>query len=137
MWLSKRIVVRSVFDRVQGFTLFEVVVGLAVTGLILTVLAPVFGRNFIETRTVESRLALSTAARSLLEALPARNDLAEGLVSGTNGIVRWTLEATPLPQGKEEQPSAWRPYKIILDLKTKDGLRTRLETVRLAKKKKP
>ncbi|MFM7083662.1 MAG: prepilin-type N-terminal cleavage/methylation domain-containing protein [Hyphomicrobium sp.] len=136
MWLYKRIFWRCGYQHVQGFTLFEVVIGLAVTGLILTVLAPVFGRNFIETQTVESRLALSTAARSLLEALPARNDLAAGLVSGTNGTIRWTLEATPLPQNKGEQPSAWIPYKIILNLKTKDGLGTRFETVRLAKKKK-
>lgn len=119
----------------RGFTLFEVLIALAVTGILLTALAPVFGRNFRETRTVESRLALSAAARSLLEALPARNDLSAGLVSGSSGAIRWTLEASPLSQGKGEQPTSWIPYKIVLNLKTKDGLGTRIETVRLAKKK--
>ena len=121
--------------RAAGFTLLEALIALAAAGAIIAALAPPFGANARNARMSESRIALAAAERSLLDILPARDKLANGEARGVLNGVDWRMRVTSIPRVIEEgqQQSPWSAYAIVVDFTTRDGLTSRLQTVRLGR----
>lgn len=122
----------------RGFTLIEAVVALAILGLGLAALIPVFGdvldRNF--------RSSSQVMAASLAQSLTARLGADLALVPGTsrgsldNGY-RWELAVAPY--GADEDRAAWpmAPYQVQATVLWQAGGRERsvtLTTLRLVPK---
>jgi prepilin-type N-terminal cleavage/methylation domain-containing protein len=118
-----------------GFTLLEVLVALAACGAIIAAIAPAFSANARNARLAESRIALAAAERSLLDILPARDKLTDGVARGVINGVDWRMRVTSLPHEVEEgqAPVPWIAYSIVVDFSTRDGMTSRIETVRLGR----
>ena len=128
----------SVGDRGRaGFTLIEVLVALGVCGIVIAAIAPMVGMNALHARQSDSRLALIAAQRSVLDILPAREDLRAGTVSGSINGVRWRLQATAIPRDPRAPPYPWLAFRIAINLETADGLTGRVDTVRLGRAPQP
>lgn len=116
-----------------GFTLIEVLVALGVCGIVIAAIAPAVGMNALHARQADSRLALVAAQRSVLEILPAREDLRAGATNGTLNGVKWRLQATTIPPDPKAPPLPWLAFRIVVLLETVDGLTARMDTIRLGK----
>ena len=120
-------------SRSAGFTLLETLVALAICGLVIGTLAPMFAMNARRVRSVDDRLAVIGAGHRLLETLPSREQMTEGVRNGMMDGVRWRLEATALPLNSEvDQAQPWIPYKLVIELSANDFTR-RIETIRLGR----
>lgn len=120
--------------REAGFTLFEVLVALGVCGFVIAALVPVLRANATQARGMDGRLALVLAERRMLESLPARDDLTEGVTTGRLDDVAFRMQTRELPVDIDpERPIAWRPFLVVVDFEAADGRKSRMSTVRLGK----
>jgi general secretion pathway protein I len=99
--------------RAAGFTLIETVVALAILGLGLAVLFPVFADVLDRNFRADSQSLAASLAQSLTARLGADLPLAAGTSNGRfeNGY-RWELAISPY--GEAEDRSAWpmAPYQV-------------------------
>ena len=123
-----------VASRNGGFTLFEVLVALGVCGVMVASFVPVVRANVAQARSADGRLALVMAERSVLEAMPARGELEEGVVNGKiDGVAfRMTIRALPVDVDPEH-PIPWQPYRIDVNLQAPDGRAGQFSTIRLGR----
>ena len=120
--------------RDAGFTLFEVLVALGVCGFVIAALVPVLRANALQARSADGRLALVLAERRILESLPARDEMREGVTNGRIDDVSFRIEARALPDDSDpERPLPWQAFRLVIDLEAADGRTSRVSTTRLGK----
>lgn len=124
--------------RYRGFTLIETVVALAILGLGLAVLIPVFGDVLDRNARADARATAASLAQSLLARLDNDLPLAPGTTTGRfdNGY-RWEIAITPY--GDDADRGAWplTPYQVLATVAWPAGQAERsvmLTTLRLAPK---
>lgn len=85
-------------ERERGFTLIEVLVALAVLGLVLTAVFRIYGTGVLNVGHGVDELRLALAAEAILERTRLDLDPRLGSVDGTleDGI-SWRMQARPLP----------------------------------------
>jgi prepilin-type N-terminal cleavage/methylation domain-containing protein len=122
----------------RGFTLLETLVAMAILGLGLAALYPVFGAMLDRDAQAQSAATAASLARSLAARLDVDLPLALGTSAGNfaDGY-RWTMKIQPY--GGDEDRSAWplRPYEIETSVFWPAGGAERsltLTTLRLAPK---
>jgi len=119
--------------RDAGFTLIESLVALAVVAIELAAIGALVGGNFRATRSLEARLALVETMRTILTALPDREQLEPGDLSGELGDHRWRLDVMPFVADFVD-PSGlgpWVPQAVVIRVQSPTGELLRVDTVRL------
>ena len=119
-----------------GFTLIEVLVAVAIAGLLLIPLFHVFSANINRSAQADASIEATLIAESMLETLGARLPLAPG--ESVADEDRFAIVASVQPYTGANAPPADRyviPYELSVNVSWQEGRRKRsitLRTVRLA-----
>jgi general secretion pathway protein I len=121
--------------RVQGFTLIEALVALAIIAAVLSSIGAVIGTTVKGTKSIDQRLALTGAAETVFAALPPRNALKPGRQSGELAGHRWRVDVAPLNAAAMEGPQArFVPLAVNMRVQAPGGPAIQVTTVRLVPK---
>ncbi len=128
---------RSTERREAGFTLIEVLVALALVAVVIAAVGSLMAANVHGTRSFERHVALMQAERAaMIAAVPPREQLEEGTLSGQADGYRWTVDVSPLGgEWADRTPGmVWAPELVRIRVRAPDGATSDLRTVRLLKR---
>ena len=116
-----------------GFTLMEVLVALAVVAVSLSSLGMLIATTTRGTRSIERHLTELETTRSILAALPDRDQLVPGNLTGERAGHRWRVDVLPFvaPDIDPQQTTKWTPLAITVTVQSPDGGSTQVDTIRL------
>lgn len=119
-----------------GFTLIEVLVALAVVTVSLVAIGSLIATTIRGMRAIDSRLALIETARAVETALPDRDQMIPGNLSGEMGDHRWRIDVTPLVIGDvaAQRVNPWLPQTVTIQVRSPGGSILQLDTVRLRRR---
>ena len=117
-----------------GFTLIEVLVALAVVAASLAAIGSLIATSVRGVRAVEQHVALVERARTIMAALPRRDELAIGQAAGESGGYRWQVTVLPYPIGQTGAASQWVPRTVVTTVRSRSGTAVQLHTVRLVRR---
>ena len=118
-----------------GFTLIEALVALAIVVVLLSSIGALIASSARGSRSIEARLSRLEAARSIMAALPSRDQLRPGAVSGQIGRHLWRIDVLPFAQ--DSGPSGhleWVPQAIAVTVKAANGALMEIDTIRLQRR---
>ena len=120
-----------------GFTLIEAVVALSIVAAALASIGSLIATSAHGTRSIESRLTRLETARSIMSALPDRDQLVPGTLSGALANHRWQVDVLPYAsQNLNPQSTAqWVPQTVIVTIQAPTGAAMKIETIRLQRVK--
>lgn len=116
-----------------GFTMIEALVALGVIAISLAALGSLIAGNVRATRWVADRLSLVDTARSVLTALPDRQQLSDGDSRGDISDYAWRVDVLPFRADfvDPQRATRWIPKTIVIRVQSPTGQILRLDTVRL------
>lgn len=116
-----------------GFTLVEVLVALVVVAVSLAAIGSLVATNIRATRALDQRLALVETARAIVTALPAREQLIPGNLSGEVADHPWRVDVLPFAANfiDSRQPTPWVPQTVVVRVRSPTGQVLRIDSVRL------
>jgi prepilin-type N-terminal cleavage/methylation domain-containing protein len=127
----------------RGFVLLEVLVAVAVAGVILVALLRSFVGTWWGINTVREEAEAMLIARSLVNTVAPRNNTTEIAQQGSIGRYRWAVEVKrtvtpPSPGLAPADPEAattnpWMLYRVAVVVTAPNGRRTTLATNRLSR----
>ncbi|MBO0734566.1 MAG: type II secretion system protein [Methylocapsa sp.] len=119
----------------EGFTLIEVLVALAVAAISLAAISSLMAANIRGSGKIAQHLALSSALRAVEAALPDRNGLGPGSLSGEMHGQNWTVDIAPfaIDFDNPRARALWAPVEIVITVQSPSGGQQQLRMVRLAK----
>ena len=118
--------------RKAGFTLIEVLVALAIVAISLSSIATLIATTVRGTRTIEGNVARLEVARAIVTALPDRDQLAPGDISGELGHHRWHIRVSPFAAGTgPTQQTLWVPQAVVITVQSPAGAPMQISTIRL------
>jgi general secretion pathway protein I len=119
-----------------GFTLIEALVALTIVATSLSAIGALIATSVRGTRSIEGRLARIETARAVATALPDRDQLAKGGMSGDLAGHRWRIDVGPYPQMNTggKQPHPWVPEHVVLSIDSAAGGTLQIDTVRLRRR---
>jgi general secretion pathway protein I len=128
---------RSIERRDAGFTIIEVLVALALVTVVIVAIGSLMATNVRGVRSFEQHVALMQATRTAMTAaIPPRDALQPGTVSGQADGYRWTVDVSPLG-GDWTVPNsdlAWVPELVRVRVRAPGGAMSDVRTVRLARR---
>ena len=119
-----------------GFTLIEVLVALAIVAISLSSIGPLIATTVRGTRTIEANLARLEIARAIATALPDRDRLVPGDISGEIARHRWHVNVSPFASANvtQQQQASWTPQIVVITVRSPVGAPMQISTVRLLKR---
>ena len=121
----------------RGFVLIEVLVAVAVAGVILVALSRSFLSTWFGISTVREEAETMLIARTLISAVTPRENASEIVQKGTIGRYNWALEVKKTPVAAagavDETPFPWTLYRVGVVVTAPNGRRTSIETSRLSR----
>jgi general secretion pathway protein I len=113
-----------------------VLVALAVVAVSLSSLGMLIATTTRGTRSIERHLIELETARSILAALPDRDQLAPGNLTGERAGRRWRVDVLPFvaPDIDPQLTTKWTPQAITVTVQSPDGGSTQVETIRLRRR---
>jgi len=116
-----------------GFTLIEVVVALAIIAVSLTSIGALIATTARGTRAIEGRLTRLEIARAIATALPDRDQLLPGDLSGEIAGHRWHVNISPFVSANVDprQRTLWMPQTVVVTVRSPGGAPVEIATVRL------
>lgn len=116
-----------------GFTLIEVLVALSIVALALSSIGALIASAARGNRSVEAHLVSLQTARAVMTAIPDRDQLVPGTLTGTTGDQHWRLDVSPLAVARAaKQPkSPWVPQTVVVSVRSPIGTELQITTVRL------
>jgi general secretion pathway protein I len=118
----------------EGFTLIEALVALAIVAASLASIGALIATTARGTRSIEQRLFRLEAARAAMTALPDRDQLALGSVSGELDGHRWRLEVAPLVDAAVNPRELWLPQTVVIAVQSPGRGILEIPTVRLRRR---
>ena len=118
----------------QGFTLLEALVALAVMSAGLAAIGQLGFATVAAAHRAETRFFLTATARKAFAALPPRQALGDGALSGEIDGVDWRLQSSPYPftaLGAPPGVAAWVPQAMRLIVSRPTGGQMIVDTIRL------
>jgi general secretion pathway protein I len=121
---------------VAGFTLIEVVVALALVAVALTAIGSLIATTIRGTRSIDQHLSLAETARAIEAALPGRDELKAGTLTGEMAGYRWRLDVLPFTASFVDPrlPSPWMPQTVVITVQAPGGPVLQINTVRLQRR---
>jgi general secretion pathway protein I len=119
-----------------GFTLIEVVVALALVAVALTAIGSLVATTIRGTRSLDQHLSLAETARAIETALPSRDMLPAGSLTGEMAGHRWRIDVLPFRASFVDPrlPSPWVPQTVVITVRAPDGPVLQINTVRLQRR---
>lgn len=119
-----------------GFTLIEAVIALAIVAISLASIGALIATGVRGTHSIDARLNELETARSIATALPVREQLVPGSLSGEIGGHRWRVDVSPfVATGFQMQPTApWVPQAVAVTVQSPSGEVFQMNTVRLRRR---
>ena len=115
-----------------GFTLIEALVALAIVAVALTSIGSLVATTARGGVSIEARLTRLETARAIMSALPDRDQLIPGRLSGEVADHHWRIDVLPFTDDVSQQsPSKWVPRAVVVTVQASDGAVMRLNTIRL------
>lgn len=116
-----------------GFTMIEALVALGVIAISLAALGSLIAGNVRTTQWVADRLSLVDTARSVLTALPDRQQLSDGDSRGDIADYAWRVDVSPFRADfvDPQRATPWIPQTVVIRVQSPTGQILRLDTVRL------
>ena len=118
----------------EGFTLIEALVALAIVASSLASVGALIATTVRGTRSIEQHLARLEAARAVMAALPDRDQLALGSLSGELDAHRWRIEVSPSLDLALDLRQPWLPQTVVVMVQSPGGGVIELTTVRLRRR---
>jgi len=118
-----------------GFTLIEALVALSIVALVLSSIAGLIASTARSARSIEDQLVLLETASTVINAIPDRNQLALGEMSGATNGHRWRLDVMPFvandfgPQARAQ----WVPQLVVVTIQSAHRTK-QFSTVRLRRR---
>ena len=134
---------RASFRGAAGFTLIEVLIALAIIGLMLSSIGGLIATTVRGARSIDQRLVLIGTARTLWVGLPGRALLQPGIQRGAVSDMLWQLNAAALPASSIQRFGdpidrkalpLWVPIAISMTVRGTGGQTLQLTTVRLQRR---
>ncbi|MEA2991488.1 MAG: ral secretion pathway protein [Alphaproteobacteria bacterium] len=119
-----------------GFTLIEVLVALSVVAVSLVAIGSLIATTVRGTRSIDQHLALIETARAIETALPERDQLVIGNLSGESSGHRWRVDVLPFISNFVDPRNApsWVPQTVVVTVQSPSGSIFQIDTVRLRKR---
>ena len=114
----------------EGFTLIEALVALAIVAASLASIGALIATTARGTRSIEQRPFRLEAAHAAMTALPDRDQLAQGSLSGELEGHRWRLEVAPF-DARLDPRELWMPQAVVIAVQSPGGGVLEIPTVRL------
>ena len=116
-----------------GFTLFEVLIALAVVAISLSSIGMLIGATVRGNRSIERELIKLETARAVVAALPDRDQLLPGHFSGELAEQRWRIDMLPFTATNVDPKLAikWLPQSVTVTMQSPDGAMLEINTLRL------
>jgi general secretion pathway protein I len=120
---------------IAGFTLIEVLVALSVVAAALAAIGSLIGASVRGTRALDFNLTSATTVRAIEAALPERDALRPGRLSGEAAGQRWRVDIRPMAAPVDPGvPTKWVPYTVVIRLQSPTGSIMEIDTVRLRRR---
>jgi len=119
-----------------GFTLIEVLVALAIVGITLSSIGALMASAARGNRSIEQHLSILETARSVMAALPERNQLGPGTISGEIAHRRWRLDVFRYAgaDASSHTEATWVPQFVVVSIRSAKGIALELRTIRLQRR---
>lgn len=117
-------------DTETGNAFLEVLIALAITGLVLGALFDVLGDGAARARLAETKRAALVVAQSELAAAGTAYPLDDGPVNGVEGPFAWWIDATPYGPGPSEAGRLWA-VSVQVSLQSGGPVVVQLRSLRL------
>jgi general secretion pathway protein I len=119
-----------------GFTLIEALVALSIVAVALSSIGALIASSARGARAIDAHLSRLQTMRSIITALPARDRLVPGTLSGVLADHRWRVDVVPFAtQGIIPPPAAqWVPQTVIVRVAAPSGATMQISTVRLQRR---
>jgi general secretion pathway protein I len=115
-----------------GFTLIEVLVALAIVAVSLSSIGALIATTVRGTRLMEERWTRLEIARAIATALPDRDQLVPGNMSGELSGHPWRIDVSPFIANVAPPPfTPWVPQTVVVTVRSPAGATMQLGTVRL------
>jgi general secretion pathway protein I len=110
-----------------------VLVALAVVAISLSSIGMLIATTVRGTRSIERQLTELETTRGILAALPDRDQLALGSLSGERADHSWRIDVLPYAATNvdSQQATTWVPQSIVVTVRSPGGGMMRIDTVRL------
>jgi general secretion pathway protein I len=85
------------------------------------------------TRSIERHVIELETTRAILAALPDRDQLAVGTLSGERAGRRWRVDVSPFaaPNVDPRQATKWAPQAVVVTVQSPGGGAMQIDTIRL------
>jgi general secretion pathway protein I len=116
-----------------GFTLIEVLVALSIIAVALSSVGALMASAARANRSAEAHLSIIQTARSVVTALPDRNELRAGETMGEIARQKWRVRVMSYLDAKPSRPpkEPWIPQSVIISVRSPTGSAIELHTIRL------
>ncbi len=118
-----------------GFTLIEALVALAIVAASLSSIAALIATTVRGTRSIEGHLTELETARAITTALPDRDQLVPGNLSGETAGHRWRIDVSPFNAANlSVQQPTWEPRTVVVTVTSPAGGVLQINTIRLQRR---
>jgi len=119
-----------------GFTLIEVLVALSIIAVLFSSIAALIVTTSRGSKSVERRLAELETARAIATALPDRDQLVPGTLSGDMAGYQWRVDIAPWAAAnfRSRQAATWVPQNVVITVRSPAGGIVQIDTVRLRRR---
>jgi general secretion pathway protein I len=116
--------------------LIEVVVALAVIAVALAAIGSLIATTIRGARSLDANLTLVETARAVTTALPDRETIKPGNLSGEMAGHRWRVDVLPFIFSSVDPrlPTPWIPQTVIVRIQSPSGPILQINTVRLRRR---
>jgi general secretion pathway protein I len=116
-----------------GFTLIEALVALSIVAIAMASIGGIIGTSARGVRTIEGHLARLEIARAVMTALPGRDQLISGYLTGLIADHPWRVDVLPFatqPLGQKAR-AQWVPHAVVVTVQSPTGAAMKISTIRL------
>jgi general secretion pathway protein I len=116
-----------------GFTLIEALVALSIVAIAMASIGGLIATSVRGVRSIEGHLTRLEIARAVVTALPGRDQLVPGYLTGEIADHPWRVDVLPFatqmvsPQARTQ----WVPQTVVVTVQSPTGAAMKISTVRL------
>jgi general secretion pathway protein I len=121
---------------VAGFTLVEALVALAIVSVCLSSIGALIATTVRGTRSIDAKLTTLHVGRSVLSALPDRDKIVLGTISGRVARHTWRLEISPISMShaNPKQLPPWIAQRVVVTVESAAGVPLQISGIRLRRR---